>query len=153
MRFEEAQANLRAAVRTLNMVSSITAFDYLTAGVQGNKVILSGFTTGLGTRSEAEGRVKTLEWVEEVENNIEELSISGGDGQIRAQVLARLGRYLPRAFSGNRAEIRIKVNRGDVTLVGLVDSELDKGVAENQTRTVPLVRSVTNQLVVRDRSN
>ena len=153
MRFEEAQANLRAAVRTLNMVSYITAFDYLTAGVQGNKVILSGFTTGLGTRSKAEGRVKTLEWVEEVENNIEELSISGGDNQIRAEVLARLGRYLPRAFSGNRAEIRIKVNYGAVTLVGLVDSQTDKGLAENQTRTVPLVRSVTNQLVVREGSN
>ncbi len=152
MRFEEAQANLRAAVRTLNMVSSITAFDYLTAGVQGNKVILSGFTTGLGTRSEAEGRVKTLEWVEEVENNIEQLPLSSGDGQIRAQVRSRLGRYLPRAFSGNRAEIRIKVNRGDVTLVGLVESELLKGVAEVQTQSVPLVRSVTNQLVVRETS-
>jgi osmotically-inducible protein OsmY len=135
------------------MVSSITAFDYLTAGVQGNKVILSGFTTGLGTRSEAEGRGRNLDWVEEVENNIEDLPVTAGDGQIRAQVRSRLGRYLPRAFSGNRAEIRIKVNRGDVTLVGLVDSELDKGVAETQTRTVPLVRSVTNQLVVRDRSN
>ncbi len=153
MRYEEAQENLRAVVRQLNMVSYITAFDYLSAGVQGNKVILSGFTIGLGVRSEAEGRVKNLEWVEEVENNIEDLPVTGGDGQIRAQVRSRLGRYLPRAFSGNRAEIRIKVNRGDVTLVGLVDSELDKGVAENQTRTVPLVRSVTNQLVVRDRSN
>ncbi len=153
LRFEEAQANLRAVVRQLNMVTPITAFDYLTAGVQGNKVILSGFTIGLGVRREAEGRVKNLEWVEEVENNIEQLPVSGGDNQIRSQVLARLGRYLPRAFSGNRAEIRIKVNRGDVTLVGLVDSELDKGVAETQTRTVPLVRSVTNQLVVRDSSN
>ncbi len=153
MRFGEAQANLRAAVRELNRVSSITAFDYLAASVQGNKVILSGFTIGLGVRSEAEGRVKHLEWVEEVENNIEQLPLSSGDGQIRAQVRSRLGRYLPRAFSGNRAEIRIKVNRGDVTLVGLVDSELDKGVAETQTRTVPLVRSVTNQLVVRERGN
>ena len=78
MRFEEAQANLQAAVRELNMVSSITAFDYFTAGVQGNKVILSGFTIGLGVKREAEGRVKNLEWVEEVENNIEQLPLKKG---------------------------------------------------------------------------
>ena len=45
------------------------------------------------------------------------------------------------------------MNYGNVTLVGLVDSQTDKGLAENQTRTVPLVRSVTNQLVVREGSN
>ncbi len=69
---EQAQANLRAVIRQLNMVGYITAFDYLSAGVQGNKVILSGFTIGLGVKREAEGRVKNLEWVEEVENNIEQ---------------------------------------------------------------------------------
>ncbi len=149
---EQAQANLRAVIRELNMVAYITAFDYLSAGVQGNKVILSGFTIGLGVKREAEGRVKNLEWVEEVENNIEELPVSGSDNQIRGEVLARLARFLPRAFSGNRAEIRIKVIRGEVTLVGLVESELLKGVAEVQTQSVPLVRSVTNQLVVREES-
>ncbi len=143
---EQAQANLRAVIRQLNMVGYITAFDYLTAGVQGNKVILSGFTIGLGVRREAEGRVKTLDFVEDVENNIEQLPLSGGDRQIRAEVLSRLVRLLPRAFSGNRALIRIKVDRGEVTLVGLVESELLKGVAEVQTQSVPLVRSVTKQL-------
>jgi hypothetical protein len=67
LRFEEAQANLRAAVRTLNMVSYITVFDYFTAGVQGNKVILNGFAISLGIRSETEGGVETLEWVQWVE--------------------------------------------------------------------------------------
>ncbi len=152
MRFEEAQANLRAVVRQLNMVTPITAFDYLAASVQGNKVILSGFTISLGSRSEAEGRVNSLEWVEEVENNIEQLPLSAGDRRIRADVYSRLVRTVPRAYSGNRALIRIKVDRGDVTLVGLVESELLKGVAEVQTQTVPLVRSVTNQLVVRESS-
>jgi len=149
---EQAQANLRAVIRQLNMVGYITAFDYLTAGVQGNKVILSGFTIGLGVKREAEGRVKNLEWVEEVENNIEQLPLSGGDRRIRADVRARLGRFVPRAYSGNRALIRIKVNHGDVTLVGLVESELLRGVAEVQTQSVPLVKSVTNQLVVRETS-
>jgi len=153
LRFEEAQANLRAVVRQLNRVTPITAFDYIAASVQGNKVILSGFTISMGSRSEAEARVKNLDWVEEVENNIEELPLSGSDNQIRAQVHSRLSRWLPRAFSGNRAEIRIKVSHGEVTLVGLVDSELDKGVAETQTGSVPFVRSVTNQLVVRESRN
>ena len=134
------------------MVAYITAFDYLSAGVQGNKVILSGFTIGLGVKREAEGRVKNLEWVEEVENNIEQLPLSTGDRRIRADVYSRLARLLPRAYSGNRALIRIKVDRGDVTLVGLAETELDKGVAEVQTQTVPLVRSVTNQLVGREES-
>jgi len=150
---EQAQANLRAVRGQLNRVGYITAFDYLSASVQGSRVVLSGFTIGLGVRSEAEGRVKTLDFVEVVTNNIEQLPLSGGDRQIRAEVLSRLVRYIPRAYSGNRALIRIKVNRGEVTLVGLVESELLKGVAEVQTQTVPLVRSVTNQLVVRERGN
>jgi len=150
---EQAQANLRAVRGQLNRVGYITAFDYLSASVQGSRVVLSGFTIGLGVRSEAEGRVKTLDFVEEVTNNIEQLPLSGGDRQIRAGVYSRLVQFVPRAFSGNRALIRIKVDRGEVTLVGLVESELLRGVAEVQTGTVPLVRSVTNQLVVRETGN
>ncbi len=85
-------------------------------------------------------------------NNIEQFPLSASDRRIRADVYSRLARNVPRTFSGNRALIRIGVNRGEVTLVGLVDSELMKGVAEVQTQTVPLVRSVTNQLVVRETS-
>jgi hypothetical protein len=70
-----------------------------------------------------------------------------------AEVYSRLARNVPRSFSGNRALIRIGVNRGEVTLVGLVESELMKGVAEVQAQTVPLVRSVDNQLVVREKSS
>ena len=153
LRAEQAQANLRAVRGQLNRVSYITAFDYLSASVQGSRVVLSGFTIGLGVKREAEGRVKTLDFVENVENNIEQLPLSGGDRQIRAEVLSRLVRFIPRAFSGNRALIRIKVNRGEVTLVGLVESELMKGVAEVQTQSVPLVKSVDNQLMVSERSN
>ncbi len=69
-----------------------------------------------------------------------------------ADVYSRLAQHVPRTFSGNRALIRIGVNRGEVTLVGLVESELLKGVAEVQTQSVPLVRSVDNQLVVRETS-
>ncbi len=150
---EQAQLNLRAVIRQLNMVGYITAFDYLTASVQGNKVTLGGFTIGLAVRQEAEGRVKTLEWVEEVVNDIEQLPLSGGDRNIRAGVYSRLAQYVPRTFSGNRALIRIGVKRGEVTLVGLVESELMKGVAEVQTQSVPLVRSVDNQLVVMQKSS
>ena len=70
-----------------------------------------------------------------------------------AEVYSRLARNVPRSFSGNRALIRIGVNRGEVTLVGLVESELMKGVAEVQAQTVSLVRSVDNQLVVREKSS
>ncbi len=150
---EQVQLNLGAVIRQLNMVGYITAFDYLTASVQGNKVTLGGFTIGLAVRQEAEGGVKTLEWVEEVENNIEQLPLSAGDRRIRADVYSRLAQHVPRTFSGNRALIRIGVNRGEVTLVGLVDSELMKGVAEVQAQTVPLVRSVDNKLVVREKSS
>ncbi len=91
--------------------------------------ILGCFTIGLAVRQEAEGRVKSLEWVEEVVNNIEQLPLSASDRRIRADVYSRLARNVPRTFSGNRALIRIGVKRGEVTLVGLVESELLKGVA------------------------
>ena len=150
---EQVQLNLRAVIRQLNMVGYITAFDYLTASVQGNKVTLGGFTIGLGVIREAEGRVKTLEWVEEVENNIEQLPLSAGDRRIRADVYSRLAQHVPRTFSGNRALIRIGVNRGEVTLVGIVESELMKGVAVVQAQSVPLVKSVDDQLVVMEKSS
>ncbi len=150
---EQVQLNLRAVIRQLNMVGYITAFDYLTASVQGNKVTLGGFTIGLGVIREAEGRVKTLEWVEEVVNDIEQLPLSGGDRNIRAGVYSRLVQYVPRTFSGNRALIRIGVKRGEVTLVGLVESELMKGVAVVQAQSVPLVKSVDDQLVVMEKSS
>jgi osmotically-inducible protein OsmY len=47
-----------------------------------------------------------------------------------------------------QAPIRIVVENGHVTLAGVVNSQLDKQVAETRAKTVPGVFSVDDQLVV-----
>jgi hyperosmotically inducible periplasmic protein len=44
--------------------------------------------------------------------------------------------------------IRIVVQNGHVTLYGVVDSQMDKQLAETQARSVPNVFSVDDKLVV-----
>jgi osmotically-inducible protein OsmY len=44
--------------------------------------------------------------------------------------------------------IRIIVDNGHVTLYGVVDSQMDKQIAETQARSVPNVFSVDDKLVV-----
>src|SRR5205814_10366216 len=46
------------------------------------------------------------------------------------------------------APIRIVVNNGHVTLTGVVDSQMDKQIAETQAKSVPNVFSVDDKLVV-----
>jgi len=46
------------------------------------------------------------------------------------------------------APIRIVVNNGHVTLACVVDSQMDKQIAETQAKSVPGVFSVDDQLMV-----
>jgi len=49
---------------------------------------------------------------------------------------------------GALRSIHIIVNRGNVTLEGVVDNEMDRNVANIQANSVPGVFSVTNHLRV-----
>jgi hypothetical protein len=69
------------------------------------------------------------------------------DSSVRDQIHERLTRhgYL------NARDISVEVRNGEVTLMGLVDDRRSKRIAEQVAESVPGVRDVHNQLLLRNR--
>jgi hyperosmotically inducible protein len=112
-------------------------------------VVLSGYTVRPTTKSDAGNRVKDLEGVEQVVNNIEVLPLSPNDDRIRRAVYRTLFNFnspLFRYGQGVLPSIHIIVKNGHVTLRGLVNNRADSNLANIRTRGVPGVFSVTNEL-------
>ena len=127
-------------------------FDNLAYKVDGSTVTLHGQVVRPTTRSDAESRVKRIPGVERVVNNIEVLPLSPYDDDIRVRTYytvfgtSNLYRY---AMSANPS-IHIVVNRGRVTLEGVVANKADKQLAYIAARSVPGVFEVVNNLRAED---
>lgn len=143
------QARLQREVRhVLVMLPYYSVFDNLEYQIQGDKVTLSGQVVRPVLKSDAEAAVKKIEGVEAVKNNIEVLPLSPFDDRIRLAVYRAiysdpaLERYALQAVP----PIHIIVNGGHVTLVGVVESQADKNVANMRANAVSGVFSVKNDL-------
>jgi hyperosmotically inducible protein len=123
-------------------------FDNLAFKVEGNTVTLYGQVVRPTTRKDAERRVARIKGVERVINEIEVLPLSSIDDSIRVRTYRTLFRTggLYRYAMGANPSIHIVVNRGHVTLEGVVANEGDKNLAYIAARGVPGVFSVTNNL-------
>ncbi len=120
------------------------------------KVTPDGTVTLLGQvsrptlKTDAERAVKSIEGVERVDNQIEVLPTSPNDDRIRRDTYRAiygnevLSQYSLRAVP----PIHIIVKNGNVTLEGAVARQMDKQIAEMQTKSVPGAFSVTNNLRV-----
>jgi hyperosmotically inducible periplasmic protein len=135
----------------LVQVPWLSVFDNLQYSVMGSEVTLSGQVWQPVTKDDAETAVKGIEGVTKVNNNIEVLPLSPFDDEIRrAEYRAIYGApELQRYAMGVLPSIHIIVKGGHVTLVGTVDNEMDKNVAEIRAKSVPNVFSVDDQLQVR----
>jgi len=114
-------------------------------------VILRGYVTRPTTKSNAEARVKDIEGVERVDNQIEVLPLSPNDDRLRIAVYRAIYNYdgpLFRYGIGSRQAIHIIVNNGNVTLKGFVDSKADKDMANIKANGVAGVFKVTNDLII-----
>src|SRR5437899_8250243 len=142
---------IREVRHELVMLPYYGVFDNLAYRVDGSTVTLLGQVTRPTLKSDAEHVVKDIEGVERVNNNIEVLPLSPMDDQIRrAEYRAIYGApELQRYAMGVLPSIHIIVKNGHVTLVGTVDNEMDKNVAEIRAKTVPNVFSVEDQLQIR----
>jgi hyperosmotically inducible protein len=125
-------------------------FDNLAFRVDGDVVTLSGQVIRPTLKSDAEAVVRRLAGVREVRNQIEVLPLSGFDNQIRLAVLRAVYGHsvLNRYALGAQPPIRILVKNGDVTLEGVVATEMDRNVAGLAAGGVAGVFSVTNNLHV-----
>lgn len=123
-------------------------FDNLAYKVEGATVTLYGQVVRPTTRSDAENRVKRIKGVERVVNNIEVLPLSSFDDRIRQRAYYTIFNTgsLYRYAQGANPSLRIIVNRGRLTLEGVVANEGDRRLANIAARSVPGVFEVTNNL-------
>jgi hyperosmotically inducible protein len=131
-------------------VPTYGVYDNLAFEVKGDTVVLMGQVTRPITRKDAERRVRRIEGVERVINRIEVLPPSPMDDGIRRRVRLSVGRTggLYRYFLGANPSIHIIVNRGHVTLEGVVGNRMDSQLAYTAANQVTGVFSVTNNLRV-----
>lgn len=125
-------------------------FDNLAYSINGGTVTLYGQVVRPTTRSDAERRVRRLPGVERVVNNIRVLPLSNVDDRIRVATyrsIARMG-GLHRYLRGTNPSIHIIVDRGHVTLEGVVANSGDRTLAYHAANRIPGVFSVTNNLRV-----
>jgi len=135
----------------LIMLPYYNVFDIFSFQVNGSQVILTGDVTQPWLKSQAGNVVKAVPGVTSVVNDIKVLPLSPFDYRIRwAELRAIYGN--PALFRynvmGPIAPIRIIVDNGNVTLVGVVANKMDKEIAGIAANTVPNVFSVTNDLQV-----
>jgi hyperosmotically inducible protein len=134
----------------LLMLPYYGVFDNLAYKVEGNTVTLYGQVIRPITRKDAEKNVARIQGVSRVVNKIEVLPLSGFDDQIRVQTYRSVFRSgsLYRYAMGSNPSIHIIVNRGNVSLEGMVGNRTDSQLAYMAARSVPGVFNVTNNLQV-----
>lgn len=157
----EAEARARAGLirevrRDLATLPYYDVFDWLQFEVQPDStVVLSGETIRPSLKRDAEARLRDIEGIAQVVNNIEVLPLSPNDDRIRLAVYRTLfnsNSPLYRYSLGAVPSIRIIVRNGRVTLKGLVGSEFDRNYANIQTRGVPGIFEVANELQAENRN-
>jgi len=127
-------------------------FDWIEAQIlPDGSVTLSGEVVRDSTKMDAESRVRKLEGVTKVVNQIELLPASQNDDQIRRETYraifksdSSLFEYATRAAS----PLHIIVKDGHVALKGLVNTAMDKQLAYMAAAAVPGVFDVKNELTV-----
>jgi hyperosmotically inducible periplasmic protein len=110
-----------------------TIFDSINAEIEDGVVVLSGKVTMPYKRTDIEKRVLRLDGVAEVQNKIEVLPVSQYDDELRLRI--------SRAIYGNsnfwryatmvNPPIHIIVERGHVTLEGVVNNNVDRMLARS----------------------
>ncbi len=148
---EAGQRRLEREVRReLVTLPFYSLFDHLAFRVDGYHVTLLGKVTRPTMKSTAENVVKKIEGVEKVTNQIEVLPLSSQDDQLRMALYRAIYGHSVLQTLAIRAvpPIHILVDRGNVTLEGVVATEMQKNIAGIQANGVAGVFSVTNNLQV-----
>ena len=127
-------------------------FDWLEYVVQpDNTVVLRGQVVRPTTKSDAENRVKDIEGVSRVVNEIEVLPLSANDDRLRRALYraiygtnSPLFRYATQAVP----PIHIVVRNGRAVLKGIVANKGDANLAYIRARGVPGLFEVKNELKI-----
>ena len=150
---KDARAHIIKEIRhELATLPYYGVFDWLEFEARpGNTVVLRGQVVRPTTKSDAEARVKDVEGVAKVVNEIEVLPLSPQDDRLRAALYRAiydwdgpLFRYATQAVP----PIHIIVNNGRAVLKGVVATKADSDLAYLKARGVPGLFDVKNELQV-----
>jgi hyperosmotically inducible protein len=117
----------------VNRYTQLTIFDSISASVDGGRVVLSGWVTMPYKRDDLERRVRKVEGVETIDNKIGVLPVSQFDNELRFRIARAIyGHSLFWNYANMvNPPIRIVVNRGRVTLEGVVQSNVERQLARS----------------------
>lgn len=118
--------------------------------VKDGVVTIAGDARSYPDKASALAIVESTPGVRDVKDEINVLSLSGFDDDLRLRTAMAIYRdpVLQKYAMDPQAPIRIVVENGNVKLYGMVDSAMDKQIAEAKARQVPGVFSVENHLLV-----
>jgi hyperosmotically inducible periplasmic protein len=162
---------VRSVGRILERLPYYGVFDFLAFSVDRGTVTLVGYDHRGTLRADAESATRRASGVDEIANRIELLPASQNDDRIRWATYYKiygddfLSRYAPggapevfrellngRRFPGMQPigsyPIHIIVKNGRTMLLGVVDSAVDRQIAEVRAREVTGVFAVENELRV-----
>ena len=136
----------------LRMLPYYGVYDWLEFEIQGdNTVVLRGQVVRPTTKSEAESRVKDVDGVSRVNNQIEVLPLSPSDDRLRLALYRAIYNFnspLFRYATQSVPPIHLIVDRGHATLKGVVANKGDAQLAYIRARGVPGLFSVKNELII-----
>ena len=117
----------------VNRYTQLTIFDSISASVDDGRVVLSGWVTMPYKRDDLERRVRKVEGVNAIDNNIGVLPVSHFDDDLRFRIARAIyGHSLFWNYANMvNPPIRIVVNRGRVTLEGVVQSNVERMLARS----------------------
>jgi hyperosmotically inducible periplasmic protein len=142
--FAEATADKQAVERKdlqvfndiadqVNRYTQLTIFDSISASIDDGRVVLSGWVTMPFKKDDLERRVRKVDGVMTVDNKIGVLPVSQFDDELRFRIARAI--YSHSLFWNYAAmanpPIRVVVNRGRVTLEGVVQSNVERMLARS----------------------
>jgi osmotically-inducible protein OsmY len=117
----------------VNRYTQLTIFDSISASVTNGKVELTGWVTMPYKRDDLEKRVRKVEGIVSVDNKIGVLPASQFDDELRFRIARAIyghSLFWSYAMMAN-PPIRVVVNRGHVTLEGVVNSNVERMLARS----------------------
>lgn len=127
-----------------------TIFDNLILQPQGDKLIVSGQVTDPFKKTDIGNFLSHIKGVAELQNDLEVLPVSNFDDQLRLRIARAIYRdpyFIGYGIQAN-PPIHIVVKNGNVTLEGVVNSQVDRAKAETAARFAGTFFSLTDNLRV-----
>jgi hyperosmotically inducible protein len=119
--------------RQVDRYTQLTIFDSISASVVDGRVELSGWVTMPYKRDDIEKRVRKVDGILSVDNKIGVLPVSQFDDELRFRIARAI--YSNSSFWHYAAmvnpPIRVVVNRGHVTLEGVVNNNVERMLARS----------------------